>query len=173
MPSAHSDQSPLAFPIISCHYLFISFLLSPHVSLKLGFCCISWDPFDLWTQPWQMHSIDSVRRKTLHIGSPIVWSLDQEFVEQYQQCIYSPPPFNLNNTSYHLLKWVFGVLTETWACSRLCTISALTELWKMKAELRQAQKAALPALFVFSNLATATWKRTEKVFIHNRTEIKR
>ena len=130
MPSAHSDQSPLAFPIISCHYLFISFLLSPHVSLKLGFCCISWDPFDLWTQPWQMHSIDSVRRKTLHIGSPIVWSLDQEFVEQYQQCI-SSPPFNLNNTSYHLLKWVFGVLTETWACSRFPSLPWLNcEKWR-------------------------------------------
>ena len=35
VPSAHSDQSPLAFPIISCYYLFISFFLSPHVSLNL------------------------------------------------------------------------------------------------------------------------------------------
>ena len=39
----------------------------------------------------------------------------------------------------------------------------------MKAELRQAQKAALPALFVFSNLAPAAWKRTEKS-IHNQQD---
>ena len=46
LPGADSDQSPLAFPIISCHYLFINFLPPPAWFLQgkflSGFLAFLW-----------------------------------------------------------------------------------------------------------------------------------